>query len=427
MNYKKITANGYNLHMVKTDKFKTIYLKISLKEKLNKRNITKRNMIVNMLPMATSKNTTRRSMEIASEELYNVGYSMGNVLSGKYNIMDLRGSFLNEKFTEEGMNEKSLEFLFDIILNPYVKNSEFNEKIFELSKVKLTDDINSFKDNSKKYAMLRLCQLMDKHGPGSYNGYGYLEDLEKLNTKNLYSYFKKMMREDIVDIFIVGDIDFDNIKNTVEKLFKIKRKQVEDGSHFINYDKYRKRILSVTETSKFNQSTLMIGFKIEDTTPFERQYVASIFSYIFGGSADSRLFKSVREENSLCYSIYSSIASVSSIMTVCAGIRSNNFKKAVGLVLKQFNNMAEGNITDDEIEQAKLTYINSLKELEDSPAAIINMFVAKEYIDYDLIDERFSKIESVTKEDIINYIKKIHLDSVYLLEGGNNDEEDASI
>lgn len=427
MNYKKITTNGYNLHMVKTDRFKNVYLKISLKERLNKKNITRRNMIVNILPLATKENPSRRKMEISSEELYNVGYSMGNVLSGRFNIMDLRGSFLNEKYTEKGMTEASLKFLFDIILNPFSKDGGFDQKIFNHAKEKLTDDINSFKDNPKRYAMLRLCQLINKHGPGSYNGFGYLEDLEKLDSKNLYRYYKKMIKDNILDIFVVGDIDFKEIADIVSRLYKYDRTPIENGTHYITYDKYRKKVLSVSEESTFTQSTLMIGFKIEDVSPYERQYVASIFSYILGGSADSRLFKSVRENNSLCYSIYSSIASVSSILSITAGIRKENFEKAVGLILSEVDKMQKGEISDEEIEQARLTYINSLKELEDSPSAIINMYVSREYINYDLLDDRFINIDKVSRDDIVAYANKLHLDSVFLLEGGNNNEEDASL
>ena len=130
MKYKKIEKENYNLHMVKTDKFKTVYFKLTLKEKLNKKHITYRNMLVNILPTATKKFPSRRLMEIESENLYNVGYSMGTCGSGIYNIMELRGSFLSDIYTEKGMNEKSLKFIFDILLNPNIKNGEFDNKAF---------------------------------------------------------------------------------------------------------------------------------------------------------------------------------------------------------------------------------------------------------------------------------------------------------
>jgi len=424
MKYKKIEKENYNLHMVKTDKFKTVYFKLTLKEKLNKKHITYRNMLVNILPTATKKFHSRRLMEIESENLYNVGYSMGTCGSGIYNIMELRGSFLSDIYTEKGMNEKSLKFIFDILLNPNIKNGEFDNKAYEISYNRLLNDINLFKDNPKKYASLRLHGLMDKKL--SLNMYGYKEDLESMTSKKLYSYYKKMLKTNKIDIFIVGNIDFDEIQSLIEKTFKINNSCEFNDPHYIEFDKFRSRTKTVVEPSKFNQSTLIIGFKINGTSAFERQYVSSVFSFIFGGSPDSKLFKTVREKHSLCYSVYASIASVSNVMTVFAGIDASNFKKAVKLIKEEFKNMCEGNFDEDAIEKAKITYKNSLKELEDNPGAIINMYATKEYVDFDLISERFDKIDTVTKMDIINYAKKIHIDTVYLLEGGNNDEENAS-
>ena len=34
---------------------------------------------------------------------------------------------------------------------------------------------------------------------------GYLEDLETITEENLYRYYQKMIDNDLVDIFIVGD------------------------------------------------------------------------------------------------------------------------------------------------------------------------------------------------------------------------------
>ena len=43
------------------------------------------------------------------------------------------------------------------------------------------------------------------------------------------------------------------------------------------------------------------------------------------------------------------------------------------------------------------------------------------YLGYDSIEEKIKNIDKVTKESIINFSKKIHLDTIYFLEGENND------
>ena len=49
MDYEKINMGAYNLHLIKTEKFKTITVEINFREKLIKENITKRNLLKTIL------------------------------------------------------------------------------------------------------------------------------------------------------------------------------------------------------------------------------------------------------------------------------------------------------------------------------------------------------------------------------------------
>ena len=74
-------------------------------------------------------------------------------------------------------------------------------------------------------------------------------------------------------------------------------------------------------------------------------------------------------------------------------------------------------ITAKIINRGKITYLSTFKELEDSIYSMMSLYVSKEYLDLDLLEERKKEIEKVTKEDIIKFSKKIHMDTIYLLEG----------
>ena len=85
--------------------------------------------------------------------------------------------------------------------------------------------------------------------------------------------------------------------------------------------------------------------------------------------------------------------------------------------------MKKGKFYDDDIIKAKITYINSLKELEDSPDSLISLYAGIEYLNSDTLEDRFNKINKVTKNDVIKLASKIHLDTIYLLEGEDNEEK----
>ena len=145
------------------------------------------------------------------------------------------------------------------------------------------------------------------------------------------------------------------------------------------------------------------------------------YSLILGGNPNSKLFQNVREKNSLCYHISSSIAAISKIITIVAGINKENYEKTIKLIKKEIDNMKKGNIEDFEIEEAKKIYIASCKQVYDSPTSIINNYLSREYINLDLVEDRIKNIKKVTKEDVIEFAKKVHIDTIFLLEGDLDD------
>jgi predicted Zn-dependent peptidase len=165
-----------------------------------------------------------------------------------------------------------------------------------------------------------------------------------------------------------------------------------------------------------------MGFKSKPLTLFEREYVTNVYSYILGGGADSKLFKNVREKNSLCYSIRSSFVSIISTMAIAAGINADKYNKATRIIKEEVKKMEKGEFDESDIEKAKVTYLASFKQLEDSPNSIINLYVTNQYLGYDMLDERKKNIKKVNRQMIINLAKKVQLDTIFFLEGGKNNE-----
>lgn len=417
MKYEKISNIAYNLHLIKTDKFKTINVKIMFKRKACEKELVYRNMLINILMEANHKYQSARLLEIESENLYNIRYGAGSSNSGNYACLHFDTCFLNEKYTEEGMNAKSLEFFFNFIFEPNVINQAFNEETFALAKNLLTDDIKSFGDSPARYSRQKLFQSMVPNTPISYNGYGTLEDLEKVTPSNLYEYYQDILKSDLIDIFVIGDINSEQIKSIIKDKFKIKTIKKTNGSHFLENKKFKSRFSKIKETKELEQTTLLLGYKLEPLTKYEKMYVSYIYSYILGGSPDSKLFKEVREKNSLCYSVSASIYGVSDLMVISSGVNAGDINKAIRLIKEQVKKMSRGEFSDEEIAQAKVTYLASLKGLEDYPGSILNMYISKEYLDYDLLQDRIKSINKITKEDVVNLAKKIHPDTIFVLEG----------
>ena len=63
--YTRTSNYSYNLHVIKTDKFKTVTVQMNFKRELKKEEITARNLIVSALCESTGNYPTKRNIAIA--------------------------------------------------------------------------------------------------------------------------------------------------------------------------------------------------------------------------------------------------------------------------------------------------------------------------------------------------------------------------
>ena len=420
MQYKRINLKKYNLHIIKTKKFKTITIQINFKRKINKEELTKRRLLSYIFMESSKKYPSRRVIDMEIEELYGLSLYSDVYMSGNYDIVSLKETFLNEKYTESGMNKRSILFLLEILLNPDVNNGEFSDYGFDLAKRMVKSNIDTFSDYPTSYSRKRALEVMDKKSSISLRNCGYIKDLNKITKKELYNYYKDVIENDIIDIFVIGDINNAEIEELFKNNFTRKNDNVKSEKHDILIKKTNKEKI---EKAKINQSHLVMGCSVDLLDDFEKNYVLNVYSFILGGSGDSLLFQKVREENSLCYHISSSYSIVVNYLSIYAGIDSKNYKKTVSLIKECMQNMIDGNFDDSEIEKAKTIYKNSLIELQDSQDSIIGNYLSHEYLNTDLIEDRMKKIDLVTKEMVQELGKRIHINITYLLDGGDTSEK----
>lgn len=421
MNYTTFDMGSYHIHVIKTDHFKSVNVRINFKRPIKKEEITIRNFLNDILLESSKKYQNRREIVIETENLYNLSFRNSTVLSGNYIISMLNAAFLNEQYTEPGMLKKSMAFLMELLFHPNIKNNQFDQKSFELVYKALEEEIISAKDNPTHYAMLRMMEEMDAKLPLSFAGEGYIEDLKKITPTNLYEYYKSMIHSDIIDIFVCGNVDPNEIKQIFSDSFKINTLKRKQGSHYLTHNKIRMRAKSVKEKKDTKQSKLVMGCKVGALKKQDRIYAGYIYNLILGASPDSKLFREVREKNSLCYSVSSRYQNLNSVLTIQAGIDKENYKKTVSLIKKQMKDIAQGKFSEEDIEKAKVIYVSGCQGLFDSPASINSTYISYVYLDADPVEERIENISKVTREDVIHFAKHVHLDTIFLLEGENHE------
>ena len=397
MMFETINMGGYNLHLIKTKKFKTITIDVDFYNNIKKEEITKRNLLKMVLLDSSNNYRTEKELIVESENLYDIKVSSGISRIGNFSNLSFQTKFLNEKYTEKNMNKESIIFFLDLIFNPYVNDNMFVS--IDKQKNRLRQDILSIKDNKIKYSALKLMEKM-KNKPYSYNTFGYIEDIDDINGKVLYEYYKKVLREDKIDIFVLGDFQSNDIKEIFKEYFKI-------------------------DTFNVNQAQLLVLCSLNNLTDYERKYVIKLYSELLGGSSSSVLFNTVREKSGYCYYINSSVKAYDNILVINSGVESQNIDKCIKLIKKCLKDISSGKFSDDDMMSVKNTVISAIKSNRDNPISIINTYFSKVLVGSGSDEERIEGFNKVTKEDIIKVSKKVSFHTILTLEAkeGENGED----
>ena len=417
MEYLNYDMDGYEVHVIKTDRFKTVFYSVNIRFDDERETERYTSLLSRLLMQTSHKYNSLRDINAFCASIYDPSYNIRVLNSGKENILSLTASFANEKYTEKGMTEKNIKFLSEFIFEPKVIDGGFDREVFETQKEKLLQYYRALRDNPQNYANSRLSEEMKVRKYDVMKLDELIQSISMLTALELYDFYKKVMSEGKLDIFVCGDVDGDEIKKIIGKSIKFNGSKKGDINHLVRQCDYNKKEKIVIEPSSNTQSNLIVGCKLLDLTDFERKYVFVLYSWILGGGMNSLLTQTVREKNSLCYYIYAARQNLFETMRIYAGINGEDFDKTYELIKKEMDNMEKGNFSIELFEGVKEIYYNSLIKTSDSQSDLVASYTSELFIGNDSLDIRRKEMEKVTKEDVMNLAKKVHIDTVYLLKG----------
>ena len=419
MEYKQIDKRSYKLHLIKTDKFKTITVRCIFKEKINKEEITIRNFLFELLLSSCKKYPSKRNFSIAKQELYDLNLYGNNIRIGNTFSTEISISMLENKYINDDITMKGLEFLKEVIFNPNLEDNKDFRNNFNITKNYLLSYIKQGYD----YSYIRLKNLMGEDYSFSYNMDGNIKDLEEITLTSLQKYYYKFIKNSLIDIYVIGNINFYEMENAISKTFNFKKIKKDELSFKINYIPKSKKLIKYEESKNFNQTRLLISCYLKKLTEKERKYVMFLYNIILGASPDSFLFRNVRERKSLTYDILSNYRKSDNFLVISSGIDYTKCNEVIKGIKEEMNNIRKGKFSIEKLNNAKSLMISSLKEFDEYPSSIIDYYFSMEYLDCDNIDTAIKEVLSVTKKYIVKVSKKINMDIIYVLKE-TKDERD---
>lgn len=418
-----IKINGYNLHLLPTTKFKTIHMVAKFKAPLNKETITKRALIPYLLQQGPKQYPDREQFRKKLDELYGAGLFIDGAKKGNSHILSFRFTVANQQFiaNESSILNEAITLFNQIIFEPNVSHDGFDRHIFNREKETLKRRIQSIEDDKMSYANMRLIDEMCESELYRLHVHGYEDDLDQLTAHDLYQYYRELLAEDELDIYILGDFEKEDITSLFTETFTREAghktpKAIEESITL------RDEPQEIIDKQSVQQAKLHIGYRTNITFRDEAYFALQVFNGLFGGFPSSKLFINVREKNSLAYYAASRIESHKGLLLVFSGIAPEDYTKAREIIELQMAEMKEGRFSEEDLEETKELIVNQLLETLDNPQGIIEMHYQQVVGERNLSpDKLIDGIRHVTKEEVIEAAAKIAEDTVYLLTSEGED------
>ncbi|OOC62270.1 EF-P 5-aminopentanol modification-associated protein YfmF [Paenibacillus ihbetae] len=413
------TAGGMRIHVLPTRRFKTFAISLYAGSPLAEDTVTTTALTPFVLRRGTVSYPETRAFRERLEQLYGAGFGFDIYKRGDYQIVHFRMDTINDSFVNspESLLSSSFAFLGEAFTEPVLENGAFRKAYVQTERDTVRKKLESIVNDKIRYAAERCIEVMCKDEPYRLHPLGERKDLEGITPEGLYQAYRKWLDESVLDLYVVGDTSLDEVKKLVEEHFKLDRTKTKDYKPSVTRAAARDT-QTVIEQLDINQGKLNMGLRSTITYGDDEYAAALLYNGILGGYPHSKLFVNVREKASLAYYASSRYDGHKGIATIQSGIEVQNFDKAVDIIRKQLDDMAQGSITDIEMSQTKAMIRNVIKEMQDSAFEMIaydfnRQLSGKERTPDELLDQ----VDRMSADDVKQAASAFSLDTIYFLKG----------
>ncbi|MCH3963975.1 MAG: insulinase family protein [Clostridium sp.] len=246
--------------------------------------------------------------------------------------------------------DSHLRLALDVI-SDMIFNSRFSHDDMEREKSVVIEEINMEEDSPEEV-------LSDLHSKAiwgedsiSYPILGTRENVMSFDRKQLLDYIHRHYTPENSIISICGKFDLNSIEDIVEEYFG---RWNNDGIENFTYSTPEFQNNHLFRKKNIEQIHLTLGIEgIENGN--DDLYTLLLLSNILGGGASSILFQKIREEKSLCYSIYSYISSFNNVgaISIYTGLNPKYIYDAVSIINEEISKFVENGLGNKKLDKIK--------------------------------------------------------------------------
>lgn len=427
--FQREQCGRLRIHVLPTSQFKTFALSLYIGIPLAEQTVTNFALLPFVLRRGTVRYPETKALRERLDELYGAGFGFDIYKRGNNQIVQFRMDTIQDQFVKNGTSsllEQSLQYLGEVLTSPITENGAFRQKYLNAEKQTLLTRQQAIVNDKIRYAAERCIAEMFRDDPYRLHALGQRAEVESIDASSLFAFYKEMLQNASMDLYVSGQTSMEQVKPLVEKYLDLPGQPILYKPNKIAKTA-RTQVQHITEKMDINQGKLNLGLRTGVMYQSSDYATALVFNGILGAYPHSKLFMNVREKASLAYYVSSRLEGHKGFMTIQSGIQFDNAEQAIVIIQQQLEAIRNGEISDLEWNQTLSMLTNQLRETEDAAFDMIsfdfnNILSGSNRTVASFIQE----IENVRVEDVKRFAHQVELDTVYFLrdnEGGDHQHE----
>lgn len=315
------------------------------------------------------------------------------------------------------------------LLAAMVRQPRFDEQRFEINRQQLLESIRRRGDKAGALArQLLMARLYAGHPLATFSSQ---QSVSAVSLTDLKRHYQRYFSPQTTRIVISGDLTAGEAQSWLEQAFGDWQAVGEQQQIAPFTDRDPSGIMVVDRP--LPQTTILLGeIGIEKSNP--DLHAVQVMNYILGGGGfSSRLMREVRSNRGLAYSVYSYFSVGRRLLgPFIAGCETKNSSVAevVTLMRQQMSQLREQAISEQELEQAKQSLVNSFVFAFDNSHALANRIMNQELYGYpeSYLEEYRQRIAAVSVADVQRVAQKyLHPDQQLLVLIGDRQQLQSSL
>ncbi|MBW6410064.1 M16 family metallopeptidase [Clostridium weizhouense] len=298
------------------------------------------------------------------------------------------------------------------ILSDMVINSKFEESELEKERGVILAEIRTGKDDLEDYSFKNVNNIAFTKSALKYDVTGIEENIKKFTQNQIINYYKEHYTPKNSLITMVSSLSHEDAIELINKNFEL---WSGDKPKVLNCIKEKnKNVTKVTYKKDIEQSTIVYLFTFNELEK-DDELPLRILNHRLGESANSLLFREVRENRGLAYDIYTHLEITNNIKTlyIYTSVGEENVEEAKMAIDETLNNVINGKIEigDRDLEIMKKVHKTAvISTLEDS-SELCNYILHQALEDEDIFEfvKDMERLNNVDKGKINEVAKKVLL------------------